>query len=485
MSIAIETRPLRHVVAGLTHAASGDGLANVDPATGETVGTVPLATAADVDAAVAAARAAYATWSERSVLDRLKRLFALHALLDGHREELARAVTRDMGKTLDDARAEVGRGIESVQAACGIGKGLIGDALPNVGRGVDVQLSREPLGVVGIITPFNFPAMIPLWFLPFALVAGNTVVLKPSEADPTPSQLIIDLIHEAQLFDAGAVNLVHGDRTAVEALIDHPGVDAISFVGSARVAHIVAERGAAAGKRVQALGGAKNALVAMPDADPDDMAKGVCSSAFGAAGQRCLAGSVLIAVGSEEERRRTVEAIVEAAGRLEVGAGDDAATDVCPVVSSSAKERIVAGVEQAVAEGAEVRLDGRSHEQSTYLGPTVLDGVDPESAIAREELFGPVLAVVPAATLDEALAWINGGRYGNASVIFTRDGGSARAFARGVHAGMVGVNVGVAAPVAWFPFSGWKDSFDGDLHANGEDALRFYTRAKVVTSRWP
>ena len=484
---ASHVETLSNFVAGSWQPAmSVDTLETRDPATGETLALVPLSGAADVDAAVRAARAALPAWRATSPMVRARALMKLRTVLDAHRQELAEAVTRDMGKTLDDALGEVGRGIESVEAAIAAPHLLKGQNLEQVAGGVDVHMVRQPVGVVAAITPFNFPAMIPLWFLPYALACGNTFVLKPSEQDPTPSQRIVELVAGIEEIPAGVVNLVHGGHDAVNALLEHPGVDAISFVGSARTARYVATRAAETGKRVQALGGAKNSMVVMPDADPDLMVGGVLGSAFGAAGQRCLAGSVALLVGSPEDQDRACMAIVDAAAALRTGGGGSPDTDVCPVVSPAARERLEAEIEAAVAEGADLVLDGRigGGAGGAELAPTVLDKVDPNGRAAREELFGPVLAMVRVPDLEAAIAWTNESRYGNAAVIFTESGGSARAFRFDVGAGMIGVNVGVAAPVAWFPFSGWKDSLDGDLHANGDDAVDFYTRKKVVTERW-
>jgi malonate-semialdehyde dehydrogenase (acetylating)/methylmalonate-semialdehyde dehydrogenase len=484
---AAPPRVLRNLCSGEWREVSGvELLDDRNPASGELLARVPMSGAEHVDAAVRAACDAASEWAETSPLVRARALFALRAVLDAHREELAQLVTRDMGKTLDDARGEVGRGIESVEAACGLAHALKGESLQEVARGVDVELIRQPVGVVAAITPFNFPAMIPLWFLPFALACGNTFVLKPSEQDPLASELVVELARSVDAFPPGAISLVHGGRAAVDALLVHPGVDAVSFVGSAATARHVATTAAAAGKRVQALGGAKNAMVVMPDADPATLASGVSSSAFGAAGQRCLAGSVAVLVGSREQQDRSRELILAAARQLVVGDGMDAATDICPLVSPAARERVEAEIARAADEGCEVVLDGRrgGGTAGAELGPTILDGAHADSRAAREELFGPVLTLVRAADLDAALEFVNAGRYGNASVIFTSSGGAARRFRTRVHAGMVGVNIGVAAPVAWFPFAGWKDSFEGDLHANGRDAFDFYTRRKVVTSRW-
>ena len=466
--------------------ASGarETLLDRDPATGEALVQVPLSSAGDVDDAVRAAREAQAAWRATSPLVRARAVMALRAVLDEHREEIAALVSHDMGKTLDDARAEVGRGIESCEAAIGMPHLLKGENLEGVATGLDVELVRQPVGVVAAITPFNFPAMIPLWFLPYAVAAGNAFILKPSEQDPLPAERIVELA--APLFPAGLIALVHGAHDVVNALLDHSGVDAISFVGSAKTARYVAERATAGGKRVQALGGAKNSMVVMPDADPKLMVGGVLGSAFGAAGQRCLAGSVAVLVGDEAEQDAARDAIVEAAARLRTGAGLDPATDVCPVVSPAQRERLVRDIDQAEADGARIVLDGRGDAGpgGCTLAPTIIDGAPEGHKVVTEELFGPVLTLVRAADLDEAIAKVNASRYGNASVIFTESGGAARAYRYGVEAGMVGVNVGVAAPVAWFPFSGWKDSIDGDLHANGRDAVDFYTRKKVVTSRW-
>jgi malonate-semialdehyde dehydrogenase (acetylating)/methylmalonate-semialdehyde dehydrogenase len=446
---------------------------------------VPLSGAAEVDVAVRAASRAQRDWRDVPPQKRARAVIALREALWERREDLARLVTADMGKTLDDARGEVLRGIESTEAAIAIPHLLKGENLEGVADGVDVELVRQPVGVVAAITPFNFPAMIPLWFLPFAIACGNAFVLKPSERDPRPAELIFELIDGVEAIPPGVCNLVHGAHDAVNGLLDHPDVDAISFVGQASTARYVAERAAATGKRFQALGGAKNSLVVMPDADLETAAPAIMASAFGAAGQRCLAGSVAVAVGDRTRQDEVRDALVAAARELRVGAGADPATDVCPVVAPEARERLVAALERAA--DADVVLDGRAAEPGpggTIVGPTIVEVGDRESELAREELFGPLLALVRAADLDDALEFVNGSRYGNAGSIFTSSGGAARSYRYGAEAGMLGVNVGVAAPVAWFPFSGWKDSLDGDLHANGRDAVDFYTRKKVVTSRW-
>jgi malonate-semialdehyde dehydrogenase (acetylating)/methylmalonate-semialdehyde dehydrogenase len=494
-----EAPVLANYVGGEWVAAGGvETLADVDPATGETAAQVPLSGAAEVRAAVEAARAAQPGWREVPPQRRARAVLRLREELLRRREELVALVTADMGKTLADADGEVGRGIESVESAAAIPHLLKGETLEGVAAGVDVELVRQPVGVVAAITPFNFPAMIPLWFLPYAIACGNSFVLKPSEHDPRPAALIVEMVDSVEEIPPGVVNLVHGGREAVTALLDDPGVDAVSFVGRAETARFVAERAAATGKRVQALGGAKNSLVVMPDADLAGAAPAIMGSAFGAAGQRCLAGSVCVVVGDEARRAEVRAALVAAASELNVGLGADPATDVCPMVSADAREKIAAAIGRAAQGSAELLLDGRgagSGEQAsdghgdggpagTLLGPTIVVAGDSESEFARDELFGPLLTLVEVGDLDAALNFLNGSRYGNAGAIFTQSGEAARRYRYGAEAGMLGVNIGVPAPVAWFPFAGWKDSCDGDLHANGADAVAFYTRAKVITTRW-
>ncbi len=478
---------VRNYVGGEWLAADGvELLDDRNPANAELLARVPLSGAAEVELAAAAARAAQPGWRAVSPQARARALMRLRQVLDANREELAALVTRDMGKTSADALGEVGRGIESVEAAIAIPHLLKGENLEGVARGVDVELVRQPVGVVAAITPFNFPAMIPLWFLPYAVACGNTFILKPSEQDPLTSVRVFELIDEHEIFPAGVVNLLHGGHDAVNALLASEGVDAISFVGSAATARYVCSSAVATGKRVQALGGAKNAMVVMPDADPTLMTTGVTSSAFGAAGQRCLAGSLLVLVGDGAEQDRSLRQVLDATSVLNVGDGADPRTDVCPLVSVGSRQRVEAEIERAVEEGAKLVLDGRRDggAAGAELGPTIIDDARPGSPALAEELFGPVLTVLRAADLDAALELVNASRYGNASVIFTSSGGAAREYRYGVQAGMVGVNIGVPAPVAWFPFAGWKDSIDGDLHANGNDAVEFYTRKKVVTTRW-
>jgi malonate-semialdehyde dehydrogenase (acetylating)/methylmalonate-semialdehyde dehydrogenase len=484
MEAATQTRLLDNYIAGKWTAAAGSETLDVtNPATGETLARVPLSSSADLDAAVAAARAALPAWREVSVIARARLLFALREGLNNRREELARSVTTEMGKTIADARAEVARMIEMVECACAIPTTMQGRILEDVSRGIDAETIRQPVGVCAAIVPFNFPAMVPFWFLPFAIACGNAFVLKPSEQVPLTQQLAFEVLDSLDLPD-GVVNLVNGGREVVEGILDHPGIDAVSFVGSAPVARIVYERAAKAGKRVQALGGAKNHMVVMPDAVIDATVKGIMGSAFGAAGQRCMAGSVVVTVG--QARDRLLPALREAAEAVRVGDGLDEDTELGPVVSAQAKERILSMIDRGLEEGAELLVDGRDAAEGSgcYIGATILDGATPDMDIVREEIFGPVLSLVHVDTLDEAIEAVSRSRFGNGVSIFTESGAAVRRFKHDVAAGMVGVNIGVAAPVAFFPFSGWKDSFLGDLHAHGPDAVEFYTRKKTITSRY-
>ncbi len=486
MEATAAVRLLDNYVGGAWAPASeeAEALDVTNPASGEVLARVPLSAAADLDRAVEAARAALPAWRDVSVIARARHLFALRAGLDERREELARSVTTEMGKTIGDARAEVARMIEMVEAACAIPTTMQGRILEDVSRGIDAETIRQPVGVCAAIVPFNFPAMVPFWFLPFAIGCGNTFILKPSEQVPLTQQIAFEVLDSLGL-PPGVVNLVNGGREIVEGILDHPGIDAVSFVGSAPVAKIVYERSAQAGKRVQALGGAKNHMVVMPDAVIDKTVAGIVGSAFGAAGQRCMAGSVVVTVGEAHER--LVPALREAAEQIRVGDGADEDTELGPVVSEQARERIVSMIERGVEEGAELLVDGRDPSAAgdgCYLGATILDGARPEMDIVSEEIFGPVLSLVHVDTLDEALDTIARSRFGNGVSIFTESGAAVRRFKHDVDAGMVGVNIGVAAPVAFFPFSGWKDSFLGDLHAHGPDAVEFYTKKKTVTSRY-
>ena len=418
------------------------------------------------------------------MIERARRLFALREGLDARREELARSVTTEMGKTLVDARAEVARMIEMVEAACAIPTTMQGRILEDVSREIDAETIRQPVGVCAAIVPFNFPAMVPFWFLPFAIGCGNTFILKPSEQVPLTQQIAFEVL-DALGLPPGVVNLVNGGREVVEGMLDHPDIDAISFVGSAPVARIVYERAAKAGKRVQALGGAKNHMVVMPDAVIDKTVNGIIGSAFGAAGQRCMAGSVVVTVGDAHER--LLPALKEATEAVRVGDGLDERSELGPVVSEAARERILAAVERGVGEGARA---ARGRPDTEVAEGSLRRRDDPRPACgrtwrsAREEIFGPVLSLIHVDTLDEAIETVNGSRFGNGVSIFTESGAAVRRFKHDVEAGMVGVNIGVAAPVAFFPFSGWKDSFLGDLHAHGTDAVDFYTRKKTITTRY-
>jgi malonate-semialdehyde dehydrogenase (acetylating) / methylmalonate-semialdehyde dehydrogenase len=480
-----ETKVLDNYIGGAwTPASAADTLDVENPATGETLARVPLSAQADLDAAVRAAREALPAWRDVSVIERARRLFALREGLDARREELARSVTTEMGKTIADARAEVARMIEMVEAACAIPTTMQGTVIEDVSRNVDAETVRQPVGVCAAIVPFNFPAMVPFWFLPFAIGCGNAFILKPSEQVPATQQIAFDVLDSLEL-PPGVVNLVNGGKEVVEGILDHPGIDAVSFVGSAPVARIVYEGAARTGKRVQALGGAKNHMVVMPDAVVEPTVRGVIGSAFGAAGQRCMAGSVLVTVA--EARERLLPSLTDATRALRVGDGLDESVDVGPVVSRAACDRILGWIERGVDEGAELLVDGRAPEVDgggSFVAPTILGGVRPEMEVAREEVFGPVLSEIHVETLDEALEVVNMSRFGNGVSIFTESGAAVRRFRHDVEVGMVGVNIGVAAPVAFFPFSGWKASFMGDLHAHGRDAVEFFTRKKTITSRF-
>ncbi len=464
-------------------AATGE-LDVTNPATGEVLARVPLSGASDLDLAVRAAREALPEWRAVSTIARARKLFELRERLAARQEDMARSVTTEMGKTIGDARAEVARLIEMVEAATAIPTTMQGRILEDVSRNIDAETVRQPVGVCAAIVPFNFPAMVPFWFLPFAIACGNTFILKPSEQVPLTQQIAFEEL-DALGLPPGVVNLVNGGREVVESILDHPGIDAVSFVGSAPVARLVYERAAKAGKRVQALGGAKNHMVVMPDAVIDKTVEGIIGSAFGAAGQRCMAGSVVVTVGDAHEQ--LMGPLVEASRALQVGDGLDEGSDVGPVISCAARDRIREWIDRGEAAGAKVVLDGREaggDPNGSYVGPTILDGVTPEMDIAQQEVFGPVLCVISAPTLDEAIGIVNASRFGNGTSIFTESGSSVRRYRHEIQAGMIGVNIGVAAPVAFFPFSGWKDSFLGDLHAHGTDAVDFYTRKKTVTSRW-
>ncbi len=454
-----------------------------DPATGEIIAETPLSAADEVDRAVAAAAEAFPAWAATPVVERSRVLFRFKMLLEEHFEELAALVTLENGKDARDARGEVRRGIEVVEFACGMPTLMMGETVRDVTSGIDNVSYRFPLGVVAAITPFNFPCMVPLWTLPIAVGAGNTYILKPSERTPLSAQRLAQLLREAGLPD-GVLNIVHGSRDAVNAILEHPGIKAVSFVGSKPVAEHVYRTGAAHGKRVQALAGAKNSLIVMPDAVMEKSVPNIIASAFGNAGERCLAGSVVVAVGSVADP--LVDALAEEAGAMKVGPGSDPQSNLTPLIRDSHRQRVREYVDLGEREGAEVVLDGRVPpvEDGFFLGPTLLDRVTGEMRVAREEIFGPVLSVVRVGSLDEALAFTNDSPFGNACSIFTESGAAVRYFREHVQAGMLGVNVGVAAPMAFFPFNGIKQSFFGDLHATGKDGVRFFTENKVEIIRW-
>jgi malonate-semialdehyde dehydrogenase (acetylating)/methylmalonate-semialdehyde dehydrogenase len=458
-----------------------------NPATGSEQARVVLASAQDVSDAVADAEAAFEEWSQTSLSKRTKVLFAFRELVNQRAGDIAGLIVDEHGKVFSDALGEVQRGLEVVEFACGIPTLLKGDYSDQVSTGVDTFSFREPLGVVAGITPFNFPAMVPMWMYPVAIACGNTFILKPSERDPSASMYIADLWQQAGLPD-GVFNVVNGDKEAVDAILDDPRVAAVSFVGSTPIAKYIHERGSANGKRVQALGGAKNHAIVLPDADVGFAASHLAAAAFGSAGERCMAISAAVAVGSAAEA--IVEAVSTEARSVKVGSGRDSASEMGPVVTRASKERIEGLIATGEAQGARLVVDGRGltvpgFEDGFFVGPTVIDSVTTEMDVYREEIFGPVIAVVRVETVDEAIALINANPYGNGTAIFTASGESARRFQRGVKVGMIGINVPVPVPMAYYSFGGWKDSLFGDKHVHGPEGVSFYTRAKVVTTRWP
>ncbi|OLD06938.1 MAG: methylmalonate-semialdehyde dehydrogenase (acylating) [Actinobacteria bacterium 13_1_40CM_3_66_19] len=463
-----------------------DGVSSLpifNPATGQEIEQVPLSRQPDVDAAVNAAVRAFPGWSRTALMERVRLMFRFKALLEEHFEELASIITRHHGKTLEESRGEVRRGIEVVDFACGAPTLLQGRTLRDVSGGVDQDLYRYPVGVCAGIPPFNFPVMIPLWMFPLSVVAGNTFILKPSERTPLGAQRLAEIFLEAG-FPEGVLNVVHGAREAVDALLRHPSVAALSFVGSAPVAKYVYQTAASSGKRVQALGGAKNHIVVMPDADPEIAVPAILNSAFGNAGERCLAGSVAVAVGRAADT--LLDPLRDAASKLVVGPGDQPGVQVGPLIRADHRDKVAGYVDKGVAEGAELVVDGRGEMKRAgfFLGPTILDRVTAEMTVGHEEIFGPVLSFARAATLDDAIGQANQMALGNMATIFTQSGRAAREFRERVEAGMTGINVPIAQPFAFFPFSGWKGSFYGDLHVHGTDGIDFYTRKKVVVTRW-
>ena len=458
-----------------------------NPATGEFLRHVPFAIAEDVDAAVAAATEAWASWRAAPALRRARTLMRFRELMEAHKKDLARLLSEEHGKTRVDAEGSITRGIEVVEFATGIPHLLKGEFSDSVGSDVDSCSLRQPVGVCAGITPFNFPAMVPMWMFPIALACGNTFILKPSERDPTLSLRMAELLEEAGVPD-GVFNVIHGDREAVDAILKHPGIRAVSFVGSTPIAKYIYETGTAHGKRVQALGGAKNHAVVLPDANLAFAAEALIGAAYGSAGERCMAVSVVVAVGEAGDPLRDL--LAERARRIAVGPGDRPESEMGPVITCAARDRIVGLIDRGVAEGAALVVDGRKpgiagHENGFFVGPTLFDRTTPEMAIYREEIFGPVLVIVRSESLEAAIALINANRYANGAALFTRSGYAARHFQQHVEVGMVGINVPIPVPMAFYSFGGWRNSLFGDLHVHGMDGVRFYTRGKAVTTRWP
>lgn len=481
------TYSVEHWIDGAPTPGGGPPSPVVDPATGARVGTVASADAAVVHRAVEGAAAAQRAWAATSLARRTEVMFRMRELVVQHTDELARTISREHGKTIADAVGEVGRGRETLDFVCGIAAASKGEFTADASTGVDVHSLRQPLGVVAGITPFNFPAMVPFWMHPVAIATGNAFVLKPSERDPSASNLVARLYQQAGLPD-GVFQVVHGGAGAVDAILTHPGIAAVSFVGSTPVARHVHRTATEHGKRVQALGGANNHAVVLPDADVEHAAEQLTAAAFGSAGERCMAVPVAVAVGAVAEP--LVAALKARASALVVGPGDTPGTDMGPLITAGARQRVVDHVTAAVEAGADAVVDGRGlvvagHEEGYFVGPTVLDRVTTDMSAYCDEVFGPLLAVVRVETFDDALALVNASPFGNGAAVFTSSGATARRFAHEVTAGMVGVNVPIPVPVAYYSFGGWKDSLFGDHHAHGPEAVRFYTRAKVVTTRWP
>ena len=472
---------------GTWHKSAATEFVNVNnPATGEVVARTPISSKVDVDAAVQSAAEAFPAWRRTPAGERIQYLFKLKVLLEDHIDELARIITLENGKTFAEAKAELRRGIENVEVACGIPTMMQGYNLEDITPGVDEMLIRQPLGVVAAIAPFNFPAMIPFWFLPYAIACGNTFVLKPSERVPLSMRRVYELLEQTGL-PKGVINIVNGGKEVVDALCDHPTVRAISFVGSTPVAKHVYQRSATAGKRMQCQGGAKNHVIVLPDADMDLARQIISDSAFGCAGQRCLAVSVAVTIG--EAQRTFRDAIADAASSIQVGFGLDKGVQMGPVISKESKQRIESLIATGVSDGAKPVVDGRNtkiagRENGNFIKPTILDGVPASSSLAHTEIFGPVLSLIHANTIEEGIDFIRKSPYGNQASLFTTSGAAARRFRYEAPAGNIGINIGVAAPMAYFPFNGWKESFFGILHAQGKDAVEFFTESKIVIERW-
>ncbi|NET52435.1 MAG: CoA-acylating methylmalonate-semialdehyde dehydrogenase [Merismopedia sp. SIO2A8] len=479
---------LQNYIAGSWQcSATRDYIDVTNPATTEVLAAVPLSLASDVEQATIAAQTAFKTWRRIPATQRIQSLFKLKTLLEEHRAELAELITTECGKTLKESQGELQRAIENVEVACGIPTLMQGYNSEDIARGIDEIMIRQPLGVVGIIAPFNFPAMIPFWFFPYAIACGNTCIIKPSEKVPQTMHKIMALIDQTEL-PAGVVNLVHGSKGVVDALLDHPTIRAISFVGSSPVAQYIYRRAAETGKRVQCQGGAKNPVVILPDADLEMTTRIVADSAFGCAGQRCLAASLAITVGSIQADFR--EAIATAATERVVGHGLDEGVQMGPVINQASCDRSHTLIQKGVDEGGSLLVDGRyptipGYEQGHFIRPTVLQDIPPQGSIATTEIFGPVLGLLHTHTLDDAITIVNQSRWGNMACLFTSSGAAARKFRYETEAGNVGINIGVAAPMAFFPFSGWKESFYGDLHGQSQHAVEFFTQTKVVVERWP
>ncbi|MBD2075058.1 CoA-acylating methylmalonate-semialdehyde dehydrogenase [Phormidium sp. FACHB-592] len=458
----------------------------INPATTDVLATVPLSSASEVDQAAQAAQAAFVSWRRTPATDRIQYLFKLKTLLEEQLEALAQTITQECGKTLAESKGELRRAIENVEVACGIPILMQGYNSEDIAKGIDESMIRQPLGVTAVIAPFNFPGMIPFWFMPYAIACGNTVILKPSERVPLTMQAIVQLLEQTGL-PKGVVNLVNGDKTVVDAILDHPLIRAISFVGSTPVAKYVYSRAAANGKRAQCQGGAKNPVIILPDADIDMTTRIMADSAFGCAGQRCLAASIAVTIGGA--RQPFTEAIADVAQSRIVGYGLNDDVQMGPVISAQSQTRIEGLIQKGADEGATVLVDGRQprvsrYEKGYFVRPTILQNVDPTGDIARIEIFGPVLSLMHLETFEDAIALINSGQYGNMACLFTSSGAAARKFRYEAEVGNIGINIGVAAPMAFFPFSGWKDSFFGDLHGQGHQAVEFFTQTKVVVERW-
>jgi malonate-semialdehyde dehydrogenase (acetylating)/methylmalonate-semialdehyde dehydrogenase len=488
MTLAVpDPKPIQNFIGGKwVSARVSESLAVSNPATGESLGSFALSTSEDVAKAVATAKSAFSGWRETPPVERARVLFRLKILLENNLENLALSLAREHGKVVVECRGEVRRGIENVEHACGIPTLMMGSTLEDVATGIDCETVLQPLGVFGVITPYNFPVMIPLWFWPYAVAAGNTVVLKPSEQDPLTHQLVVELAMQAGLPD-GVLNVVQGAREATEALLEHPDIQGISFVGSSAVGRELYKKAGATGKRVQILGGAKNHIIVVPDADYDYTTDAILSSAYGSTGQRCLAGSVIVGVGDAYDVMR--ERLVDGAASFKLGYALDGDPDMGPVISRRHRDRIVNYIDEGVREGAELLVDGRgatveAYPDGNWIGPTVFDNVGPDMKIGSEEIFGPVIGLTRAKSLEEAIELTHKNCYGNMASIFTTSGKAARDFRYRIGISMLGINIGVAAPMAFFPFGGARGSFFGDLKAQGQDAITFFTDKRVVISRW-